>query len=174
MECKDIYAFLYGAGNVKLGSIVAPQASTRQQNIAGARLKAKFFSKVPALKRLQDDVQRVAKKRKYLIGLDGRKLYIRSLHSALNTLLQSAGSIVMKKATCILWEKLTEEGYIFGEDIAQVAHVHDEYQLVCRPELASHVGELGVLAIREAGAFFKFRCPLDGEFKVGKNWEETH
>lgn len=169
-----IYAFLYGAGNVKLGSIVAPQASTRQQNTAGARLKAKFFSKVPALKMLQDDVQRVAKKRKYLIGLDGRQLHIRSLHSALNTLLQSAGSIVMKKATCILWEKLTEEGHIFGEDIAQVAHVHDEYQLVCRPELAAHVGELGVLAIREAGAFFKFRCPLDGEFKVGKNWEETH
>jgi len=31
-----------------------------------------------------------------------------------------------------------------------------------------------VNAIRKAGDYFGFRCPLDGEYKVGNNWAETH
>jgi len=41
-------------------------------------------------------------------------------------------------------------------------------------DIADQVGRLGVEAIVEAGNFFNLRCPLDGEYKYGRNWSETH
>ncbi len=80
----------------------------------------------------------------------------------------------MKKALLFLYEDLTQRGYVFGKDFAFVGNIHDEIQTTCRPELAEIVGQAGVNAIRKAGEYFKFRCPLDGEYKVGRNWAETH
>ncbi len=80
----------------------------------------------------------------------------------------------MKKATCILWDDLTAAGFKYGKDVVQVLHIHDEYQLYVRKGLEAQVGEIAVNAIRKAGDYFKFRCPLDGEYKVGANWKETH
>lgn len=64
LETRDnaktfIYAFLYGAGDEKLGSIVAPLASSAVQTKRGRALKARFFRSLPAIKRLIDDVQGV-------------------------------------------------------------------------------------------------------------------
>ena len=80
----------------------------------------------------------------------------------------------MKKATCLLWEAIEREGFTYGTDVAQVLHIHDEYQLYVREGLEERIGALAVQAIRDAGVFFGFRCPLDGEWKCGKNWAETH
>lgn len=120
------------------------------------------------------DVQFAVKQNGHLRGLDGRILTSRSVHSALNLLLQSAGAVVMKKATCILWDDLTAAGFKYGADVVQVLHIHDEYQLYVRKGIEEQVGEIAVNAIRKAGDYFKFRCPLDGEYKVGANWKETH
>ena len=179
LETRDqakrfIYAFLYGAGDVKLGSVVDPLATEDVQRKAGKNLKAKFFKKLPAMKALITDVQNTAEKRGWLRGLDGRKLYIRSLHSALNTLLQSAGAVVMKKATCILWEDLNAKGLYWPDDVIQMAHVHDEYQLATSLENAEVVGTTGILAITKAGEYFGFKCPLAGEYKKGLNWADCH
>lgn len=172
-----IYALLYGAGDTHLGSIIDPSLTDDAAKTAlGKKIKKKFLSQTPALAQLINDVQRVAKRRKYLIGIDGRLLPVRSEHSALNTLLQSAGAVVMKKATCILWDNLKAHlGFTFGVEVAQMAHVHDEYQLAVRNDIQPEVvGELAVGAIRDAGTFFNFRCPLDGEYKTGANWAECH
>jgi DNA polymerase I len=179
LETRDqakrfIYAFLYGAGDIKLGSVVSPQADEETQRKAGKQLKAKFFKKLPAFKQLITDVQNTAQKRGYLRGLDGRRLHIRSQHSALNTLLQSAGAIVMKKATCILWQDLNANGLYWPDDVIQMAHVHDEYQLATSPEHADLVGKIGIAAITKAGEFFNFKCPLAGEYKTGSNWADCH
>lgn len=163
-----IYAFLYGAGNEKLGSIVGGGKN------AGARLRRRFLNRLPALKKLTDQVKETAKRRGYLIGLDKRHLKVRSLHSALNTLLQSAGAIIMKKALVILDEDLQAKGFVPGKDYEFLANIHDEWQMECRPEIAEEVGKTAAEAIRKAGEYFKFRCPLDGEYKIGKNWAETH
>jgi DNA polymerase-1 len=112
--------------------------------------------------------------RGYLVGLDGRKLHVRSAHAALNTLLQSAGAILVKMWTVMLFKKLVAMGWQFGREWAQVAHVHDEMQNSVRPELAKVHGETAVQTIREVGEHFKFRCPLSGEFKVGPTWAATH
>lgn len=132
LETRDnaktfIYAFLYGAGDEKLGSIVAPLASSAVQTKRGRALKARFFRSLPAIKRLIDDVQGVLtgpNKRPYLIGIDGRHLPIRSFHSALNTLLQSAGAVLMKLATVIFHKEAQRRGFKLGEDYVQVLHVH--------------------------------------------------
>jgi len=114
-------------------------------------------------------VQRAARK-KYFKGIDGRKLFVRSEHSALNTLIQGAGAIVMKKALVILDDILT----LNTIDYKFVANIHDEWQIEVKESQAEFVGELAVKSIIQAGEEFNLRCPMDGEYKIGDNWSETH
>jgi len=158
-----IYAFLYGAGSPKIGSIVGGGAREGQQLID------QFLRNTPALKRLRESVEKDSAKG-VLTGLDGRKLRVRSSHSALNTLLQGAGAIVMKQALVLLDQKLKA----YNIPAQFVANVHDEWQIEVDEWFADTVGRLGVQSIKEAGEFFGMQCPLTGEFKVGNNWAETH
>lgn len=80
----------------------------------------------------------------------------------------------MKKATCILWEDLNAKGLYWPDDVIQMAHVHDEYQLATSLENAEVVGTTGILAITKAGEYFGFKCPLAGESKKGLNWADCH
>ena len=158
-----IYAFLYGAGDAKIGSIVD---GTKRD---GAKLKAKFLKNTPSLGALRERVGN-ASARGYLLGLDGRKLYIRSEHAALNTLLQSAGAIIMKKALQILDEYAT----IWEIDYKFIGNIHDEIQAEVRNDQSENFGRLAVASIEAAGRYFELRCPLSGEFRLGHNWSETH
>jgi DNA polymerase I len=162
-----IYAFLYGAGDEKIGSIVG------KGRTAGSHLRASFLRKIPALNRLTETVQAQAS-RGFLIGLDGRRLHVRSKHAALNTLLQSCGAILMKLACILQYNELIARGYKWGVDFAIMANVHDEIQFCCRPELAEEIGKSGPASLKKAGEILGFRCPLDGEYKQGANWAECH
>ena len=55
-----------------------------------------------------------------------------------------------------------------------VCNVHDEWQLEVKESVADSTGQLGVDAIRQAGEGLELFCPLDGEYKIGDNWSETH
>ena len=158
-----IYALMYGAGDEKLGKVVGGNTSD------GKRAREHFFDNKPSFKSLRDRVQRAANK-KYLKGLDGRKLYIRNNHAALNTLLQGAGSIVMKKGLSILANRLE----LSMTPFKFVANIHDEWQIEVAECRANKVGTLAVQSIIDAGNHFNLRCPLDGEFKIGRDWSETH
>ena len=158
-----IYAFLYGAGDAKIGSIV--DGSSRD----GKRLKDKFLANTPKLQQLKDNVATAAS-RGYLMGLDGRKVYVRSEHAALNTLLQSAGAIMMKKALLIL----DEYAKLWGIDYEFVGNIHDEFQVEVREDQAHEFGRLAVASMQAAGIQLNLRCALDGEYKVGNNWADTH
>jgi DNA polymerase-1 len=168
LESRDqaktfIYAFLYGAGDAKLGTIVGGNART------GSALRARFLNGLPALR---DLTERVAAKAGagYLKGLDGRQLQVRSAHSALNTLLQGAGAIVMKKALVILDEYA--QGYKL--DYNFVGNIHDEVQAEVAQGQEDKYGRLAVSCIEAAGLHYNLRCPLTGEYSVGRNWSETH
>lgn len=163
-----IYAFLYGAGDEKIGSIIGKGRKH------GKALKEKFLQGLPALAKLVKGVKKRAKAKGYLIGLDGRKLHIRSDHAALNTLLQSAGALVMKKGLHILDVRLQEAGLAPGVNYEFVGNIHDKWQIEVDEEHAEFVGRSAVASIRAAGDYFGFRCPLDGEYKIGNNWAETH
>jgi len=158
-----IYAFLYGAGDAKIGSIVGGTAKD------GKRLKEKFLSNTPALGRLRERVG-VASGRGYVLGLDRRRVYVRSEHAALNTLLQSAGAIVMKKALCLLDEYATK----WNIDYKIIGNIHDEIQTEVRSDEADVFGRLATSCIEAAGLHYKLNCPLAGEYKVGDTWADTH
>lgn len=158
-----IYAFLYGAGDAKIGSIVG--GSSR----AGGKLKSDFLAKTPALAKLITKVKAVAATGA-VPGLDGRQVWVRSEHAALNSLLQSAGAIVMKQALVIFHNKV----FVNKWPIKLVANVHDEFQLETSEKYGTIVGEAMVQSIVEAGEHFNLRCPLAGEYKIGRNWRETH
>jgi DNA polymerase I-like protein with 3'-5' exonuclease and polymerase domains len=158
-----IYAFLYGAGPAKIGSIVGGSAKD------GEKLIAAFLKGTPALKRLRDKVSVYASKG-YVPGLDGRKIWVRSEHAALNSLLQGAGAIVMKKALVIFNDKIKSASW----NVQLTVNVHDELQMECSPDIAEEVGQACVASIEEAGRAFNLRCPLTGEYKIGKTWRDTH
>jgi len=158
-----IYGFLYGAGDAKIGEIVGGGAKQ------GATLKRKFLQSLPALRRLLDRVG-VAAKRGHIKGLDGRRIHVRSEHAALNSLLQSAGAVVMKKALIIASTKLDSYGYPYK----LVAQVHDEFQIEVPKAYSERVAVVFRNAIRQAGRDLDMRCPLDGDYQIGSSWADTH
>ena len=188
-----IYCLLYGGGDAKLGSVVGGDARE------GKKLKEKFFKGIPAYKHLVESLENslVAsqkwvgdknivrwKRRTYegrdithcILGLDGRVIYVRSPHSALNTLLQSAGSIVCKQWVVQTRENLLKK-YRIGRDgdLFFMAWVHDEIQVACRTkEIAEDVVKIAQDSMRETQKILNFRVQLDTEGKIGKNWKDCH
>lgn len=180
-----IYGFLYGAGDEKIGQIVGAGKER------GKELKKKFLENTPAIAALREGIQqtlvessrwvageqKVKWKRRWIKGLDGRKVHVRSPHAALNTLLQSAGALI-----CKLWIVETEELLLkaglkhgWDGDFAYMAWVHDEIQVACRTkEIAQQVIDTAQQAMRNVGEHFKFRCRLDTEGKMGPNWAVCH
>ena len=163
------YAFIYGAGNEKLGKILGTTIT------GGKNARMKLLNGVDGLLRLTEAVKQAYRRRGHLIGLDGRRLYVRSEHSALNTLLQSAGAVLMKKALVLLDERLQFLGLDPGDDYEFVANIHDEFQIECKERYAKRfIGPQAERAITRAGEYYEFGCPLSGTFKIGRNWAETH
>ena len=158
-----IYALVYGAGDAKIGKIINGDIKK------GKALKERFFSNLPALKKLRDRVQQ-ASNRGFLKGIDGRKIYVRSQHASLNTLLQGCGAIVMKQAMVNLHELIK----LNVVDAQFVANIHDEWQLQVKESQADYIGRLGVESIEKVTEQFNMRCDLTGQYKIGGNWSETH
>jgi DNA polymerase-1 len=164
---RAIYCLIYGGGDARLGEAVGGTAED------GKKLKKKFFKNNPAFKILREKVMAKAKTG-FLKGIDGRLLPCRADYISLNLILQATASLIMKQATVFLHKALEEKGYVWGEDYYQVAHIHDEVQLIAKENIADEVGQIAVQSIRHTTEHFKFRCPLEGEYKVGNNWSQTH
>ncbi len=164
---RFIYAFLYGAGDKLLGQIVGGDKKT------GKKLREMFVKNIPGLKKLLYTL-RGAQRAGAIKALDGRILHIRKEHAVLNLLIQSAGAIVMKRALVILDETLQKEGLIPREDYEFVNNIHDEWQIEVKPKLAEDIGEAGCEAITKASEYYKLHVKLEGDYKVGQNWAETH
>lgn len=158
------YATLYGAGDGKLGAIKGGGTKV------GKQLRTNFLEGLPALGSLVKAVQAKVAKTNQLTGLDGRILHVRSPHSALNTLLQSAGAVIMKQALIHFCEEMDQREIPYG----LCANVHDEFQVEVPDYAAFEAGAISEYSIQKAGETLGFRCPLAGEAKVGNNWAETH
>ena len=153
-----IYAFIYGAGDEKLGAICGGSRNY------GKAIKSRFLSRTPALANFRKRVDKATGKG-WLKGIDGRKLRIRNRHSALNTLIQGGGAIVMKKALILLEEQVSKHKL----NARPVANVHDEFQYEVLETQAEDFGNLAVDSIINAGKELGIRCPLNGEYKYGNN-----
>ena len=157
------YGVLYGAGAAKAGSIVGGNSSK------GKKLIDSFINNTPGLSALKKKISRLMAKG-HLPALDGRRVWVRSEHAALNTLLQSAGAIIAKQ-WLIESTKLLQEKEI---DAKLLAFVHDETQWEVREDQAEEAARLIEQAANKAGEALKFRCPVDAEGKIGNNWRECH
>ncbi len=157
---RFIYAYLYGGGDKLIGTIVGGGYKE------GKKIKDKFLRNTPSLKILRLQVEKASGKG-YLKGLDNRRILVRSEHSALNFLLQSAGAIIAKRAWALFHQscKLPYK---------QLGVIHDEIQLECEPQHAEQIGREVVKAMQDTTKFYKLRCPIDGEYKIGRSWNDTH
>tara|TARA_R110002051_G_scaffold238028_1_gene298852 strand:+ start:301 stop:2013 length:1713 start_codon:yes stop_codon:yes gene_type:complete len=157
-----IFGFLYGAGSEKIGQIVGGNARDGQQ------LKDKFLRRLPALKKVIQNVQFQSAKHGSVVLLDGRRVPVRSDHAALNTLLQGNGAVVSK-----LWLVLAHK-YLSPKGVKFMGWIHDEIQVSCDPSIADEVGKRLVLAAKDAGDRLKVRMPIDAEYVIGESWADTH
>jgi DNA polymerase-1 len=174
-----LYALMYGAGNWKLGATAKDFLRDLKlplgikESALGEKARKAIATSIVGLDKLTDAVMGASASRGYLVSLDGRHVICRSPHSALNTLLQGGGAVVMKKALSIFCNDGSTAAAM-GAFWGLCANVHDEVQMEVMPDLAASFGQCFALAITQAGEFFKLRCPLAGAYAVGKNWSETH
>ena len=167
LETRDLakrffYCWLYGGGVGKIAEVTGKSVKEAK------KVKERFLNRMPALAKLIEQVRKSAE-RGYLIGLDKRVVKVRNTFSALNTLLQSAGALCAKQ-----WLVEFNEAMYGQQHVKQLLWVHDEIQIQCPNEYAQYVGEEAVDCIKRAGQSLNMRIPLDGEFKIGTNWSETH
>jgi DNA polymerase I-like protein with 3'-5' exonuclease and polymerase domains len=157
---RFIYAYLYGGGDDLIGKIVGGGKKE------GRDIKNAFLDNTPSLAKLRTQIE-TASNKGHIKALDKRLIKIRSSHSALNFLLQSAGSIIAKRAWVIFHENCTLPYH-------QLGVIHDEIQIECAPEYADAIGKQVVQAMRDTTQYYNLRCPMDGEYSIGDSWNETH
>jgi DNA polymerase I len=195
-----IYAFLLGAGDYKTGVIYdmdegeieeltdeimsGQHTGTREtldygmtykgipqtpRNYAiafkGRNVKTQFIQSIPGLQKFRREA-----KVGWVTCLDGRRIYVPFKHKKLAALLQSFEACIIKRANVGFHKELTNMGIWFK----QCNQIHDEYQIVTEKSSAKIVGETVVKHIIKAGEIYGSRCPLDGEWKEGYSWSETH
>ena len=161
------YAFLYGAGDVKIGLTYDKQLPPNKAKKKGAEIRAAYVAAIPGLDDLLTAIK-VAGDRGFVKAIDGRKVLLDSPHKALNFLLQGSAGVIAKR-----WLVIANH---HTHDIccSQLAFIHDELQYECDPEhsvlLQSHLES----SATKAGEYYKLRCPIAAESKVGANWHEVH
>jgi DNA polymerase-1 len=174
-----LYALVYGAGDNKLGRTVIE--NLRAQGLVvpkmapaaiGKMVRSALAKSMVGIDRLTTAIASKVASAGFLVGLDGRHLMVRSEHAALNTLLQGAGAIAMKKALNLFMDSpVVHENW---PDMGLCANVHDEIQVECKPELADAIGSTVASCITAAGEHFNLRCPLAGAYAIGASWAATH
>jgi len=160
------YAFLYGAGDAKIGYSYDKQLSETKARAKGKEIRAAYIDAIPGLKELLEAVHK-ASERGYVRGLDNRKLLVDSRHKSLNYLLQGSSAILAKR-----WMVITHEN--LPKSARQLAFVHDELQFECKEEDAEDLKFLLELSATQAGEYYKLRCPISAESKSGLTWADVH
>ncbi len=160
------YAFLYGAGNLKLGYTYDQQLPEKKARKKGAEIRKAYVAAIPGLKELLETVHK-ASERGYVRGLDGRYIGVDSRHKSLNYLIQGSSAIIAKRWMVLAYKHLIESA-------SQLAFVHDELQYECDPcDVGYMRGCLESTAV-QAGEYYNMRCPVAAEAKSGATWADVH
>ena len=173
------YCLIYGGGDWKLGFTLGARGSEAVVAKHGKIFRNNLMDSLPALKNLTDAVKQRRKQgspagKHHIRGIAGHPLYCRAEHSAINTLLQSAGATIAKVWYCTFHQTMEELGYVYGEDYETHGFFHDEIQVGCRPELADVVGSILCESAVKAGETLGVRLPVEAEYSTGFTWADTH
>lgn len=177
---NGLYALLYGASPSKLATTIGKPEKD------GQRIYDRFWEVNKGVGLFKDALTKFWEtkgQKKWIPGIDGRRIYTRSKHSLVNSCWQSAGGITVDYALCFMdkWLggiKFDEKGrpyYLYkGKVVKRVLYQHDEAEFEADEDVADEISQMVVKAIKAAGKYLKFRVPLEGEGKVGQNWMQTH
>ena len=166
-EIKRItYCFLYGGGDHKIGLSYDKQLSEQKARKKGKEIRAAYVAAIPGLKELLEAVHK-ASERGYVRGLDNRRILVDSRHKSLNYLLQGSAAIIAKRWMVLTHERLPKHTY-------QLAFIHDELQFECPETQSEELGEVLKQSAKESGEYYKMRCPVAAESKLGKTWADVH
>ena len=168
------YAFIYGAGDQKLGHTLHPELSDAQKKTLGGELRRKFLDAIPGLEPLIDAIKLKVRSSGRLRGLDGRPIFCRAEHSSPNFLLQSAGAIISKRWVVIGQQFIDDAGLTYDVDYTRCAYVHDEVQMSVVPTEVDRMKQLLEAAAPEAGRYYNLRVPIAAAADHGDNWASTH
>ena len=164
------YAFIYGAGNAKIGYSYDAQLSEKQATKKGKEIREAFVNAIDGLSQLLEAVKKKATEKGFLLSIDGRPIKVDSPHKALNYLLQSAAGIVAKRWLFIANQTIKSTGLC----ASQLAFIHDELQYECAPEHAGDLSTSLVYAAAAAGEYYNLRIPIEAEAKTGASWADVH
>ena len=160
------YAFLYGAGDRKIGVSYDKQLSDEAAAKKGREIRKAYVDAIPGLKELLAAVHK-ASERGYVLGLDHRRILCDSRHKSLNYLLQGSSAILAKR-----WMVLANEH--LPKTARQLAFVHDELQFEAESHEVDDLKFLLELTAAQAGEYYKMRCPVAAESKSGTTWADVH
>ena len=161
------YAFLYGAGNEKIGTSYDNSLQPKEARKKGQEIRKAYVSAIDGLAELLAAVTNKATNG-WLMACDGRRVLVDSPHKGLNYLLQCGAGIVAKR-----WMVIANSG-IHNIHTKQLAFVHDELQYETIPDDATNLMNLLETAARLSGEFYKLRCPIAAEAKAGMTWADVH
>lgn len=156
------FAIIMGAGVGKIGSILGSR-DKGEAAFTGLKKSIKGWDKFKKEIEYRATIG-------FFNGLDGRRIPLKSAHFGMSSYLQAGEAIIMKRAMVESFKEIKQKKL----DAFQVAIVHDEMQYDCAESCAKEVGEILKKHIIEAGEYYKLKCPLDGEYKIGKTWLDTH
>jgi len=164
-EAKPFFfAFLFGAGGVKLGTILGRSSQ------AGNKAKDAFLNRWPALASLTEKVKSVAQQRGYLRGLDGRRIYTDEAYKAFNYLIQGTEAILMKRTIVRINEAFEAEGI----KAKQLLFYHDECTWEVSPEDAIKAEPIIRKWFIEAPKELGVDIMEAGDCKIGNDYLEVH
>ena len=160
------YAFLYGAGDQKIGTSFDGSLGEDKAKRKGKEIRKAFVDAIPGLSDLLQAVKRAAE-RGYVRGLDGRNISVDKGHVALNYLLQGSAAIIAKRWMVLADAQLDSHSH-------QLGFIHDELQYETIPASVNDLKFLLELTAVQAGEYYNLRLPIAAEAKSGKNWAEVH
>ena len=160
------YAFLYGAGNKRLGLSYDPQLSETKARKKGKEIREAYVAAIPGLKQLLEAVHK-SSERGFLYGLDHRRISVDSRHKSLNFLLQGSAAIIAKKWMVLAHEQRPKSAH-------QLAFIHDELQYECDPSDAEELKQTLEESAKAAGESYGLRLPIEATAKSGETWADVH
>ena len=169
-QAKGIcFAFIYGAGNQKLGTSFDPLLNEVQAKKKGKEIREAFVSAIDGLSELLEAIKKKSQEG-YIRSIDGRHIKVDSPHKALNYLLQSGASVVAKRQMVIVHDHIKQLELC----ASQLAFIHDELSFECQHKYAEDLSTSLVLSATLAGEYYNLRVPITAEAKIGANWAEVH
>lgn len=159
---------------LKKTTYVRPTELLIFQTIYGKQVADDFLKNLNGIQDLIKDCQKQSRSKGTVTAIDGRELYSRSPHSALNLLLQGSAGVIGKQWMVNYHNLALEAGLKSPEDYYQMAYIHDEYQCAAKTEYGDTLGKCLEDGAALVGEQYSMNLPIKADYAIGASWADTH